>query len=269
MQPFYDIQIKSYELRKMVREKKILPRSGDEEYGLKRLLWYLNSGGKRSYEIVSRPDNEERNLKRPDFICKDRITGAEITIEITQILTHPDRLKAREHREKIWYETAKLVKGKLPGGYQLTLPLKLNTRRITVNQLAQIVIHKAANMALGDKIQLERGLELSKISEEGSFLSYVEARQDENDDDPIDELMNFDQVIRAIKAPLQEANEKFDAFSKGVRILLLDCQFIPLDVLDVFALSGEIALEQYPSIDRIYLLNTPFPGNILRFKRVR
>src|SRR5260370_37291583 len=105
MQSFYDIQIKSYELRKMVREKKILPRSGDEEYGLKRLLWYLNSGRKRSYEIVSRPDREERNLKRPDFICKDQMTGAEITVEITQILNHPDRLEAREHRERIWYET--------------------------------------------------------------------------------------------------------------------------------------------------------------------
>lgn len=266
MQSFYDIQIQLYELLKMEREKKILLRSGDEEYGLKCLLRYLNSGDKRSYKVVSRPDKEESNSKRPDFICKDQMTGAEITVEITQILSHPDRLKAQAHRRRIWYETAKLVEGKLPGGYQFTLPLKLNTRGLTVNQLAQTVIHKAANMKVGDKIQLERDLELSKLSDEGSFLSYVEARQDENDDDPIDELMNFAQVIHAIKTPLQEANEKFDAFSKGVRILLLDCRSIPLDILDVSILSDEITLDQYPSIDRIYLLNTPSTGNILRFK---
>ncbi len=265
MQWFYDIQIRSYELSKSTRrEKKLLPRSDDEEYALSRLLWCLNSGGRRSYEIVSRPEKEERNLKCPDFICRDKITGTYITVEITQIIHHEDAIKAQVHKTRVWYEIAKCVEGKLPGAFQLTLPVKLDTRGVTTKQLAKLVMDKSSNMALGDNIQLRLGLQLSKRGNEGSFLTYVEEKEDEHEDDPV-QLVTPDQVVRAIEKPLQETNEKFNACAKGLRVLILDSQDIPLDIIDAPDLLGKISLEKYPSIDRIYLLNTSSRGKVIRF----
>jgi len=211
---------------------------------------------------------EERNLKRPDFICRDRITGDEITVEITQIINHPARMKAKAHRTRIWYEIAKLVEGKLPGAYQLILPIRLDTRGTTSKRLAQEILKRSTDMSIGDTFKLGLGLELSKRDNEGSFLTYVEEEEDENEDDPV-QLMTDDQVVCAIETPLQEAQEKFTAYAKGLRILLLDSHEIPFDQLDAANALNLISMDQYPSIDRIYLLNTPRYGNVLTFWKVR
>src|SRR5260370_19648747 len=152
LQGLYNLQINSYEL--IHQAKKLLPRSTEEEYGISRLLRYLNLREKRLYEVVARPDKEERELKRPDFVCKDAVTGAYITVEITRIIHHLKALEVKEHRNKVWYEIANLLEGKLPGAYELTLPVRLNTQGRPSQRLAKEIEDNAPKMAVGDTLQL-------------------------------------------------------------------------------------------------------------------
>lgn len=71
------------------------------------------------------------------------------------------------------------------------------------------------------------------------------------------------QIVRAIKTPLEEANSKLCAYSQGIRMLLLDSEFW-LDVLDVSEAMEGITKDEYPCIDRLYLLNVNHRGNLFR-----
>jgi hypothetical protein len=52
---------------------------------LSRLLWYLNSGGRRHWFVKDRPDKKDNSIPRPDFTCIEQNSRDEINVEITYI----------------------------------------------------------------------------------------------------------------------------------------------------------------------------------------
>jgi hypothetical protein len=50
------------------------------------LIWYLDSGRRRDYRILERPDQITRNKPAPDFLIKDVVTGHEIATELTSLV---------------------------------------------------------------------------------------------------------------------------------------------------------------------------------------
>ena len=239
-----------------------------QDHALNRLLWYLNSGGKRSYHVEERPDQDERREPRPDYVCRDTITGGYITMEITRILHHRNELKVETHKIRLWHLIAKRLGNTLGGQFTLETPIQLNTRGVDLNQLAGEIagdiIQMSKAMSAGSKVTLSKGLRLVKLKNEGSLLlpPVTLEEEDESVQDPI-MLMNFDQIVRAIEQPLEEANRKLCTYSKGTRMLLLDAQFYP-DTIDSFEAIREIEKEHFPCIDRLYVLNVDHRGNIIR-----
>jgi len=198
-------------------------------HALHRLLWYLNSGGKRSFQIVSRPDEKERSLPRPDYVCWDMASGSYVTVEVTRIIHHPDMLKVEAHKEHVWKLIAKHVGNSLRGQFALIAPVRLETRGTDLNkvarQITQAIIETSPNMSVGQKMELPLELTLMKLKDEGSMLwPPVTHEDDEESDDPIN-LMTPAQIVRAIMTPLEEANSKLCAYSQGTRVLLLDSEF--------------------------------------------
>src|SRR3954464_11939972 len=115
----------------------------DQNQAIDRLIWYLNSGGRRSYIVIERPDNVERNSPRADYVCKDEVTGAFITVEVTKICHNPKIRKIEEFRWSIWYEVARLTDGQLPGTFILGLPAKI---RITYRKQAFVADNVTASL---------------------------------------------------------------------------------------------------------------------------
>jgi len=237
----------------------------DQDYAVGRLIWYLNSGGRRSWTVVERPDNVERNLPRPDYVCWEKHTGAYITVEIKRILHDPEARKIEEFRKTIWYEIARRVDGQLPGTFILGLParmlIKQRNRPNLIDSMVTQVTDFAPTMQVFESRPLSFNLSLFKMSDEGaSLLGPVVDDHPENNPTV---MMSCNQAIEAIEKPLAGAAQKLSAYAKGVRAVVLDNQFF-LEELDVYDAMEELDPNAYNAIDRLYLLNVGYRGRLMR-----
>jgi hypothetical protein len=198
----------------------------DQGYALGRLIWYLDSGGRRSYVVVERPDEAERNLPRPDYVCRDMHTGTCVTVEVTKIFHNPQVGKIEEFRKDLCYEIAKRVDGQLPGTFILCLPARLlinqNERARIIDSTAAQVTEIAPSLEVFESRPLGHHFSLCKMSDDGTALLGPAVNDSENDPAL---MMDWSQVVEAIEKPLAEAHRKLSAYAQGMRAVILDCQF--------------------------------------------
>lgn len=66
---------------------------------LSRLFWYLNAGGRRSWQIINRPDELNRVTPSADFFIKEEKTGKEATVEVTSASSVKEGEKYSKERQ--------------------------------------------------------------------------------------------------------------------------------------------------------------------------
>ncbi len=237
----------------------------DQNQAIDRLIWYLNSGGRRSYIVVERPDNAERNSPRADYVCKDEVTGAFVTVEVTKIFHNPQIRKIDEFRRLFWYEIARLTDGQLPGTFILGLPAKIRINQRKRASVADNIVASLTKFAVEMKIfeirRLPYRFSLFKMSDHGTALLGPVVSDDREDD--LTAIMSSDQIVEAIERPLHEAVGKLSAYARGVKAVLLDCQFF-VGYTEVHDTIEEIDWGKYKAIDRLYILNVGYRGQMIR-----
>jgi hypothetical protein len=77
------------------------PKKIHEDYVVSRLIWCLNSGGKRDYYIKCRPDTHIRNSPQPEFVLAERLgRGQKMAVEIKRIF-YPRTRNRQAHERRI------------------------------------------------------------------------------------------------------------------------------------------------------------------------
>lgn len=241
-----------------------------QDEALKRLLWYLNSGKRRLWAVVERPDRVERNKRCPDYVCQEKHSGEYITVEITRICVPPKRMEVEAFLDKLGYEVAKRVAGKLRGTYILATYNTLNLKGTPISnfadKLADEILPSASNLAAPyDSKMLSSGLRLRKLQDEGAEL-FPGIASGENM--PEINLVNDSQIIAAIRAAVAEANVKLRNYHKGTRILLLthDVMLDYVDFFDILDIPKSLPKNHTKFIDKCYALRD-VPGlfrNVMR-----
>jgi hypothetical protein len=247
-----------YEIYEFQRQFDKSYRLWAQDEALRHLIWYLNSGGRRSWIIVERPDEEERNQPRPDYICRDERKGGYITIEVTRISVPPMSREVEAFGYKLGYEVAKRVAGKLDGTYSLVASHPLDVRGIPLSEVAQKIVAEILSpvqrlTTVQYNKSLPFGLKLLKIREEGSeLLPLIIMTGDSSDTN----LVNYEQITEAIRAAVAEASVKLRNYSKGDRLLLL-VHGIVLDYIDFdenLGIPCNLSKKHIRHIDKCYAL---------------
>ena len=224
----------------------------DQDYALRKLLWCLNAGGRREYAVTERPDRAHRRELRPDYVCGDRVTGTEITIEVTRIFLDCDAPEEENLRMDILSEVALLVESHLQGTYHVVTPEYLPMRGIG-KQEAIATLVEAILRSKGDLTPtfLPYGCVLDKTSDHGSALVFGAT---------LEEKLTSDWEIETkLDRALEHGNGKLDAYCRGVGIVLVDCFFF-LDPLNVWEGRIQVAAQRFPSVERLFILNRePWP----------
>lgn len=217
------------------------------------LIWYLNSGGRRAWTIVERPDEAERNQPRPDYVCVDG-RGRYVTIEVTYIDAPPNHKAVEALADKLGYEVARRVAGQLNGTYVLraTSPPNLRHKPLSraADEIARAIISLQAKMDVEQLTPLSFGMSLFKIRADGSelFPSVVLSG-----DIPSVNKVNSGQIADAFEAAVQEAGVKLKSYSRGDRLVLLvhDIYLDRVDYDEVLALHPNMKIE---SVQKCYAL---------------
>lgn len=234
-------------------------RLASQDEAVAHLLRCLNRGRRSKYRIVSRPDEEDRTTKRPDYVCRrDDLKGKSIVVEVSRIMHHHDAIKFDKHKKRFWVEVAKIVNWNIRGTYSLILPIRLDTPGKfagLVSDVAESIISESRHMTAHQSVAVAPGISIFKLWDSGSqVVSYITMDLDDEEDPNPVILMSFGQIMSAIETVLQEANQKLTSYSSDVRVVLLDCPFY-IDSVDIEMELTAIYKQSYPSIDRVYLLS--------------
>jgi hypothetical protein len=122
---------------------------------------WLNKNG-AAYEIVARPDTTERTRPAIDYVLRDAKTGHELAVEVSSIWRSTDAGMEDAYIDK-WFQNArKIVAGRVPGKFYVTLPIKL-PRGEDAGRFAE---------ALVDTILMNQTA-IARAGEQGRGLFYV------------------------------------------------------------------------------------------------
>jgi hypothetical protein len=233
-------------------------RNLKEEDMLYRLFWYLNSGGRRNWEIIDRPDKIS-NEPRPDFLCFEKVTKHYMTVEVKTVLPNEIMLKTEYEAAKsllFCLEVMKRVKKKVKyphGIFSISLSKvpkpESQEFKNKVNVIAQNLI---------SYFNKEKPLpqDLEKMMGSCRFLLLRKRDYDIND-----ELGSYEVLVGMIKKALEGAEKKFQHYKKGIGVLLLEVR--PLVSLEEYEILNSENPENYPHIDRFYAMDA-FNKRIIR-----
>jgi hypothetical protein len=192
-----------------------------EDVAVKRLLWYLNAGGRRRYKTTALPDVEEHQRgsvtrKTPDCLCIDEVTGARIAVEVKSIhskgispeaLNYADRLGDRLRRELALRSPASRVQ------VFFYMPIARQRKPVedTASELARAVL-EALDASHADMLDITRPLPVRILR--NSFTGDVECSPFIN--------LGFEgtDIATRMATKLLDAQRKFERYSGFRRIIL-------------------------------------------------
>lgn len=155
------------------------------------LIWYLDSGGRRNYLILSRPDHIDRTNPSPDFLLEDQVTRHKIALEVTRVFKREELLGALPIKRRVAYFLGELLNDQelqVPGqgSFQVILgPGSLRGRKLgeAVGEMGVAVSRAAGSMRDNEEVVLNQVFRISCIREreysDGRASSfYVKAEED-------------------------------------------------------------------------------------------
>jgi hypothetical protein len=99
------------------------PPSADQ--AIEAFVRWLNADRGAAYEIDERPDTRERTLPAIDYVLRDPRKHYEAAVEVSSVWRSEDAGKEDAYIAK-WFESArKVVAGRVPGVFYLTLPISV------------------------------------------------------------------------------------------------------------------------------------------------
>jgi hypothetical protein len=232
--------------------------SKDEKEGkvLSRLLWYLNSGGRRHWIVKDRPDKRNNSVPRPDFTCMEQRSGDEINVEIKYISGVRDGKKYEEEIRNLTLaavEIARLITEKIknrPIGMYVSKTTMCRDPRHRFDM--DNVVDRFIAEFMDDNLS-----SFNKVSEKSSgFLVYPSPNILQHfDPNPwnVPGLASYDILENNIYDKLRKANKQLENCKNGILLASMD----HLHPEECNILSTCIThKDDYPNVERFYTLST-------------
>jgi hypothetical protein len=223
---------------------------------LSRLLWYLNSGGRRHWIVKDRPDKKDNSIPRPDFTCIEQNSKDEINVEITYVSGVKEGKKYEIEEQNLTLAAVEIadliterVKIKPAGMYVSKTSICRDPRH---RSDLHNVVNKFVTEYVGSNLS-----SFSKVSEVFSgFLVFPSPKILQHwDPNPWNTsgLASYDVLENNIYASLNEANKKLNNCKNGILLSFMDL----VDLEEHSILSACIThKENYPNVRRFYVLST-------------
>jgi hypothetical protein len=226
----------------------------EEDKILSRLLWYLNSGGRRKWIVKERPDKIHNLIPRPDFLCKEQKSGEEITIEITYASGIKEGKKFKTEEEKLFsiaFEASTIIREKLinppTGMYVSKTTICRDPRdRSDVSNVVDTFIKEigTGNLSTFDKVS---EFPILLVFSSPNILRLW-------DPDPLNApgLANYEVLEDEVRKDIREANKKLENCNEGILLIFMD--LIDLEEHDIL-FSFADSRTNYDNVKRFYALS--------------
>lgn len=227
-----------------------------EERALSRLLWYLNSGGRRHWIVKDRPDKKDNSIPRPDFTCIEQNSRDEINVEITYI-------SGVKEGKKYEIESQNLALAAVEIANLITEKVKIKPTGMYVSKITMCRdprhrsdLHSVVNKFIAEYM----GGNLSSFNKVDEIFSGFLVYPSPNilqhwDPNPLNTpgLASYDVLKNNIYASLNEANKKLNNCKNGILLSFMDL----VDLEEHYILSAcTTHKENYPNVKRFYALST-------------
>ena len=228
----------------------------EEEYKiLSRLLWYLNSGGRRKWIVNGRPDKINNLIPRPDFICREQKSGEEITIEITYVSGIKEGKKFEREEEKLF-----LVANKISAIIEEKIKNPPSGMYVSKTTMCRDLKHSSdvSNVVNTFVEEFNSGTlsTFDKVSEFPIFLLFSSPNILQLwDPSPLNVpgLANYDVLENEIRKDIKEANKKLENCKEGILLIFMD--LIDLEEYNIL-FSFTNSKKDYDNVRRFYALST-------------
>lgn len=229
-------------------------REEEEDRILSRLLWYLNSGGRRKWIVKERPDKINNLIPRPDFICREQKSGEEITIEITYASGIKEGKKFQIEEEKLFsvaVEASTIIQENV-----INPPTGMYVSKTTIchdprdrSDVFYVVNTFIKEFSTGNLSTF------NKVSEFPFLLVFSSPNILRLwDPDPLNVpgLANYEVLENEIRGDIQEANKKLENCNEGILLIFMD--LIDLEEYDILFSFTNSRID-YDNVKRFYALS--------------